>query len=230
MSNSDSFIDEVTEEVRKEQLFGYIRRYGWIAVVVVLVLVGGTAFSEFRKAQATHAAKAAGDGILAALSLDDDAARSAALADIDVEGGAAAVTGLLTAANQVEVGDAGAAFETLGQVAVQEDAPQVYRDLALLKSAMITGDGAPSLEERTSILEGLAQPGGTFRLIALEQLALMEVEQGNRDAALDQFAAIAQDADVTRGLRDRAIGMIVALDGDIEGLLTGFGTPSSDDQ
>ena len=45
MSNSETFIDEVTEEVRKDQLFGYIRKYGWIAVLAVLAIVGGTAFS-----------------------------------------------------------------------------------------------------------------------------------------------------------------------------------------
>ena len=78
MSNTDSFIDEVSEEVRKDKLFGYLRRYGWIAVVVVLVLVGGTAFSEFRKAQATAAAEETGNAILAALEIDDDTARAIA--------------------------------------------------------------------------------------------------------------------------------------------------------
>ena len=41
MSDSDSFIDEVTEEVRRDRLFGYFRRYGWIAAVVIVVVVGG---------------------------------------------------------------------------------------------------------------------------------------------------------------------------------------------
>ena len=36
MSDTDSFIDEVTEEVRKDRLYGYLRRYGWIAVLVIL--------------------------------------------------------------------------------------------------------------------------------------------------------------------------------------------------
>ena len=33
MSNPESFIDEVTEEVRRDKLFGYLRRYGWIGIV-----------------------------------------------------------------------------------------------------------------------------------------------------------------------------------------------------
>lgn len=223
MSNTDSFIDEVSEEVRKDRLFGYMRRYGWIAVLVILVLVGGTAFSEYRKAQAENAAKAAGDEILAALEINDDAARAAALQAIEADGGAAAVTGLLAAADLVETDNPDAAIARLNAVSTQGDAPQVYRDLAALKAAMVSG-GSLSEDDRRATLERLAVPGGTFRLMAQEQLALMDVDAGNVDAALDQFAAIAQDAEVTGGLRDRAFAMIVALGGDIESLLLGGGT------
>ena len=31
MSNPDSFIEEVTEEVRRDKLFALFRKYGWIA-------------------------------------------------------------------------------------------------------------------------------------------------------------------------------------------------------
>jgi hypothetical protein len=50
VSDTDSFIEEVTEEVRRDRLFGMIKRYGWIAVLVVLAIVGGTAYNEYRKA------------------------------------------------------------------------------------------------------------------------------------------------------------------------------------
>ena len=33
MSNPDSFIDEVTEEVRRDRLFAVFRKYGWIGVL-----------------------------------------------------------------------------------------------------------------------------------------------------------------------------------------------------
>ena len=229
MSNTDSFIDEVSEEVRKDKLFGYLRRYGWIAVVVVLVLVGGTAFSEFRKAQATAAAEETGNAILAALEIDDDTARADALAAIDAAGGAAAITGLLQAANLSEMEDAAAAVAVLDGVATAADTPDVYRDLAALKAAMIV-DGPLSLEERRATLDDLAAPGAPFRLIAQEQIAMLNVEAGEIDLALDQFSAIALDADVTRGLRDRAFGMIVALDGDVDELLAAFTAAFESDQ
>jgi hypothetical protein len=219
MSNSETFIDEVTEEVRKDQLFGYMRKYGWIAVLAVLAIVGGTAFSEIRKAQAENAAQAAGDTILAALEIDDDAARAAALAEIEATGGAAAVTGLLAAADLTETGDIAGAAAALEAVALNSDAPQVYRDLATLKSVMVQGDTL-SADERRGMLSGLALAGSPFRLVGQEQLALISVETGDLDEAITQFVAIAQDAEVTRGLRERAFTMIVALGGDLDALIS----------
>ena len=52
MSNPESFIEEVNEEVRRDRLYGLLRRYGWIAVLAILLIVGGAAYSEYRKAQA----------------------------------------------------------------------------------------------------------------------------------------------------------------------------------
>ena len=89
MSNNESFIDEVNEEVQRDKLFQLLRKYGWIGVVVVLVLVGGTAFNEWRKAQDRAAAEGLGDAFLAAVEADDAAERAAALAGIPAEGNAA---------------------------------------------------------------------------------------------------------------------------------------------
>ena len=42
MSDTDSFIDEVSEEIRREKLFKTFRKYGWIGVALVVLVVGGT--------------------------------------------------------------------------------------------------------------------------------------------------------------------------------------------
>lgn len=215
MSNNESFIDEVTEEVRKDQLFTYMRRYGWIAVLAILVLVGGTAFSEFRKAQAERVAQQTGDAILAALEIDDDAQRAAALAAVEADGGAAAIAGLLAAADFQETGDIDGAASVLADVAALDGIPQIYKDLAALKSVMVQGDSM-EIDARRAALAGLATPGQPFRLIAEEQLALLDIEAGDTEAAIDRLRAIADDAEGTRGLRDRALGLIVSLGGSFE--------------
>jgi len=63
LSQSDSFIEEVTEEVRRERLFALARRYGWIVVLALVLVIGGAAALEWRKAQARAAAQVLGDRI-----------------------------------------------------------------------------------------------------------------------------------------------------------------------
>lgn len=48
MSNPDSFIDEVTDEVRRDRLFATFRKYGWIGGLLVALIVGGAAYNEWQ--------------------------------------------------------------------------------------------------------------------------------------------------------------------------------------
>ena len=82
MSDTDSFIEEVSEEVRRDRLYGYLRKYGWIAALLVILIVGGAAYSEWRKAQAVAAAEEMGDRVLEALSSAQPETRALALEEI----------------------------------------------------------------------------------------------------------------------------------------------------
>ncbi|TNB90449.1 hypothetical protein FHD68_16590, partial [Paracoccus marcusii] len=73
-NQSDTFIDEVTEELRRDRLYGAMRRYGWIVVLVIVAVVGFTAWREYSAAQDRAAAQAWGDAILAAEAENDPAA------------------------------------------------------------------------------------------------------------------------------------------------------------
>lgn len=208
MSDSDSFINEVTEEVRREKLYGYLRRYGWIGVAAVLLLVGGAAFNEYRAGQERDAAEATGDALLAALEVDDPAARAAAMAGIDTSGPSAAVALLLRAATLEEAGDAAGAADVLASLASNGVVPEMYRDLAAFKAAMLPTD---DLAARKANLEALASPGRPFSLLAQEQLAYVALDEGDQAGAIAILERIVEDAAVTRGLRDRAQTLMVAL-------------------
>ena len=49
VSDTDSFIEEVSEEVRRDRLFKIFKKYAWVAVLIVVLLVGGAAFNEYNK-------------------------------------------------------------------------------------------------------------------------------------------------------------------------------------
>ncbi|MHA6323932.1 tetratricopeptide repeat protein [Roseivivax sp. CAU 1753] len=215
MSNPDSFIDEVTEEVRRDKLFGYLRRYGWIAVLLVLVLVGGAAWREYSAAQTRAASQAFGTAVLNALEAEQADDRMAALAAIDAPAdGAGAILNMLKAGQSAEAGDTEAAVAALEAVATNGDVAEIYRNIASFK-ALTAASGTMTAEERRQGFEALSQPGNPLRLLASEQLALIEIETGNRDAALAALQAILGDSEATQGLRRRASQLIVALGGDL---------------
>lgn len=213
VSDSDSFINEVTEEVRRDQLYGYVRRYGWIAAVLIVLLVGGAAWNEYQKATERTMAEGTGDALMTALELNDAQARAEAVAGVSGEGQAAVVAALLTATAQQESGDLESAAATLQSLATNGDVPSIYTELAAFKLAMLdTGDAA----QRRLSLEALAQPGASFNLLALEQLAYMDLAGGDQDAAIATMRRIIEDANVTRGLRERAQTLIVALGAELD--------------
>lgn len=215
MSDTDSFIDEVTEEVKRDRLFATMRKYGWIAVLLVLLIVGGTAWREYRIASEESAAQQFGDDILAALDADDESARIAALQG--VEGGATgadAILQMLIAAEEGSAGDDAEAVARLQAVAANDEVPGIYRQIASYK-ALTRGAEVLSAEDRRAGFEALAVPGQPLRLLAEEQLALIEVEQGETEAAVTRLTRITEDSEVTAGLRRRATGLIVALGGTV---------------
>lgn len=207
MSNSDSFIDEVSDELRRDRLYHALRRYGWIAVVAVIALVAAAGWNEWRKAQAAADAQVFGDALLAALDGTSSEDRAAALRSIDVDGPRAALVAMLAAQ-----GEGGPSAEALLAIATDPDVPPVYRDLAMLKNVMARQSELDA-SEAEALLAPLVQPGAPFRLLAQEQAALARAGDGDADGALEILSAILADGDVTRDLRRRAQQMTVALGG-----------------
>jgi hypothetical protein len=210
VSNPESFIDEVTEEVRRDRLFGYMRRYGWIAVVGVLLIVGGAAYREYQIAQRTAESEAFGDAVLSALDQDDAKAREAALAAVPAPGQRAGILGLLLATDPAS--DRAATLAALESVAGDASLPMSYRDLAILRRVIVAGPELP-VADRKALLDTIAVPGRPFRTLAQEQMALLLVEQGDAAGAIAALDTLRQDQESTPGLRNRAEQMIVALGG-----------------
>ena len=210
MSNPDSFIDEVTEEVRRDRLFAMFRKYGWSGVVLVALIVGGAAWNEWQKARAIARAQAFGDAMLDAMDLGAPEDRAAAVAAVPVDGSQATVQALMLASDPAA--DKAGALAALDKLIADASQPQLYRDLAVVRRVMVAGADSP-LADRRAALDSVAAPGRAFRTLALEQLAYLLIEEGKKDEAIAAFAALMQDQEAPISLKRRAGQMITALGG-----------------
>ncbi|MEI2686093.1 MAG: hypothetical protein V9G14_07300 [Cypionkella sp.] len=210
MSSPDSFIDEVTEEVRRDRLFAIFRKYGWIGVLAILLIVGGASYVEWQKARVVARAQAFGDAVLDATDLGQPEERRAAIAAIPADATQKAVAALMLASDPAD--DKAGSLAALDGLIKDTSQPQLYRDLAQLRRIAVAGSDLP-LAERRAALEDLAVPGRAFRTLAQEQLAYLLVEEQKTDAAIAALAALMQDQEAPSGLRQRAADMITALGG-----------------
>lgn len=211
MSETDSFIEEVSEEVRRDKLFAFFKKYAWVFVALVIFIVGGAAVNEYLKNKKETEAQAVGEALLAAQSADDAGAFAAIAAG---DSAAAVLAKLDQAAVLAFEGQAGAAATILDEIASDGDVLPLYRELALLKSVMINGENM-SAADLDSALASLTSTGAPFRLLAMEQRAIVSFRSGDTAAALADLREIMIDQNATQDLRNRAQELTISLGGEI---------------
>ena len=217
MSDTDSFIDEVSEEIRREKLFKTFRKYGWIGVALVVLVVGGTGYREYSRAAEKTASETFGSSVLEALQENDPSARVAQLDTITVPNASGgAMIAMLQAAELASDNEGAGAAAKLEAAAVGGDLDQMYRDILNFKRLTVDEGGIDAGERRMGF-EQLATPGNPLRLLAEEQLALLDLTAGDSAAAVNRLSMILEDAELTQGLRQRAGQLMIALGQDPNG-------------
>lgn len=218
MSNPDSFIEEVTEEVRRDRLFGLFRKYGWIGIVAVIGIVGGAAWNEWSKSRSAARAEAFGDAMIDALDTGTPEERRAALTAIPADGTQAALLQLVLASDSD--GSREENLAALDLVAADATLSSAYRDLAVLRRVLLAGADM-ALADRQAALQGIAVAGRPYRTLAEEQLAYLLVEDGKTDEAIAEMILLMQDQAASDGLRARLTQMIKVLGGSLPDLSAG---------
>jgi hypothetical protein len=216
--NTDSFIDEVSEAVRRDRVARTLRRYGWLIAALVVLVVGAAALNEWHKVRTARQAAAAGDEMRAALAQADAKARADALAAFAAATPDAAVAARLAEAGALaRSGDTAGAGAALAAIADDGGVPALYRSLASLERVMIAG-ATLDASERDATLETLAQPDAPFRPLALEQRALVRLGNGDKEGAIADLQAILAEPTATEALAGRARQLIIAAGGSLPAL------------
>ena len=213
---SDLLIQEVDEDLRREQYIKLWRAYGKYAIAGALLIVLGVAGHQLwlswraQQFQKTAAAFASAEDLIGAGKNNEAEARLTEIAQGN-QTGFAMVAAFRKAQMQTEGGDAAGAAATYDALA-KSDAPSVFRDLAILKGALLTLDSADPEALQKKILP-LAEAGNPWHFTATELLALLANRRGDKDGALSTYKKLADDAAAPQDIRARAVDMIAALGG-----------------
>lgn len=212
MSNNESFMQEVSEEVRKDRFYRILKKWGWVGIALIVALVGGASFNEWNKESKINSARNLGDRVLAAIASKD----VIDLKEIEIKNVSQDIfiknlmSAILFSDDKLDASKK--ALEEIGGI---PEITKTYKDLnafklglLLLKSGNLTG------EERFGVFEALVEPGSPFRSLAKEQQALILIEQGNIELAIKTLMEITDDSETTDTLRRRVAQLRISLGSD----------------
>ncbi|MDW9412471.1 tetratricopeptide repeat protein [Sinorhizobium meliloti] len=208
VNQDDSFIREVNDELRSDQMKAVWRRFGGIiigiAVLIVLGTVGKVGYDYWQEASSSQS----GDTFLAALNLARENKSDEALAALtelekDGYGSYPVLAQLRVATLQAQKGETDSAVAAFSGIGRDTRIPAALRDAARLRAAYLLID-AGTYEQVSSEVEQLAVPQNAMRHSAREALGLSAYKAGDYAKAKSWFQQIVDDAQSPRGIMNRA--------------------------
>jgi hypothetical protein len=213
--DNETFYREVDEELRRDQLLGYWKRYGKLAIFGVVLFIAAIGGAIWWMNQREVNAGSRGETLLAAFDDIATGKKAGAQAKLDelsksgVEGYRAAA--LLAQADVAsDSGQADKAAALFKQVADDSSLAQPYRDVATVRMTALQFDKLPP-QQVVDRLKPLAVAGGPWFGSAGEMVASAYVKLNRPQDAGRLFAAIAKDKKVPDSIRSRAVQMAGSL-------------------
>ena len=206
--NDDSFIREVNEELRSDQLRFVWRRFGRLIIgAAVLVVLATAAYSAYRY-WSGHRASDSGDQFTAALTLADQNKTDQALAALtaiekDGHGSYPLLARMRAATLQAQKGDTAGAIAALTAIGKESGVPPVIQSAARLRAAFMLVETG-TYDQVSAEAEELAVPSNAFRHSAREVLGLAAYKAGDFAKARQWFQAIVDDPESPRNVGNRA--------------------------
>lgn len=206
--DNDSFIREVNDELRSEQLTRVWRRYRPFIIGAAVLVVVGTAGYRGYEYWHSHNASQYGDQFLGALNLAKEGKTDeamAALQKLESDGsGAYPVLAQMRAATlMAEKGDAAGAIKAFKEVSGDSAVPGVIRDIAKVRAGYLLVDSG-SYADVSAEVEAMATGNGALRNSAREVLGLAAYKAGDMTKAREWYEEIVNDAQAPRNLANRA--------------------------
>ena len=216
MANPESFLEEVTEEVRRDRLFKFFKKNGWIIAFVVLVALCASIAYEWRKNSEISRAKSNGDLLTLALEksqkgnleellglLSDNSPYLRPSKDL------MAVTKLYYAELLYSLDkDPIESMNVLEEIFSNESISTTLRQLAKIKYLLLfSGDN----KVKQDLIDELSSPGNHYRFLAQEHKVQTYLASGMSDEANRQIDILLNDLEVSEQQKRRLMDLKLAI-------------------
>ena len=216
MANPESFLEEVAEEVRRDRLFKFFKRNGWIIAFVVLATICATIAYEWRKNSEISRAKSNGDLLTLALEksqkgnleklidlLSDNSPYLRPSSDL------MAVTKLYYAELLYNTdNDSSESMSVLKEIFSNESVSTTLRQLAKIKYLLLfSGDN----KVKQDLIDELASPDNHYRFLAQEHKVQTYLASGMSDEANRQIDILLNDLEVSEQQKRRLMDLKLAI-------------------
>ncbi len=205
MSEHDSFIQEVTEEVRQDRMFALWKKWGPFVLAGIVLVVAATAAWSWMQTRQHAQAEARGGALLAAEPGSLQAQQK--LAE-QMKAPAQLVPEFAVAAALARQGESAIAAEAYRSIAARGELAPAYRQMALLQAIRLEAATAADPKAALAELQPLMQPGAPYALLARELAAALHLKAGDRAAARAELEVILADQAATQNMRIRAREMM----------------------
>jgi len=216
MANPESFLEEVAEEVRRDRLFKFFKKNGWIIAFVVLATLCASIAYEWRKNSEISRAKSNGDLLTLALEksqkgnleellglLSDNSPYLRPSSDL------MAVTKLYYAELLYNIdNDSSESMSVLKEIFSNESISTTLRQLAKIKYLLLfSGDN----KVKQDLIDELSSPDNHYRFLAQEHKVQTYLASGMSDEANRQIDILLNDLEVSEQQKRRLMDLKLAI-------------------
>ena len=212
---SETFLREVDENLRRDQMHDFFKAYGnWLIVAVILFLgaSGGSIWWQQHQVKNSEAQVEKLAQIYKDIGSGNTSQAPQQLGELS-QGSSKAVRAsalFARAALALQEGDTKLATSTYKSIAGDTGLPDPYRNAATIRQTALEFDQLQP-QDIIARLAPLAKPGEPWFGSAGEMTALAMLKQGNKAQAGQLFAAIAKDNTVPQPIRSRAAEVASSL-------------------
>ena len=200
MSENESFIDEVTEEVRRDKLYLFLKKYGWIGGLAVLLIVLSSVIVEIQSTARIAEAEKNGDFLADILQkiekgeeIDFDRSteffEEGSLVSLLIE--------TMLAEKSFDYEGAKVAYTAILD---NEKIPSSFKDFAKFKLLLLLKNDPQRAEQ---LLDELITPNNSFRILALEQKVFKNIRENKWQDAQTNLDLLKSDPSTTQAFQSR---------------------------